>query len=569
MLNDTPDRSTVDVLSERRALDPKRRPAVRSIAASAALALVLVVSLVVRAVVAARQAEQRRTTVVAERVFDELERSLDGWLEAEERRPFLHWNNQFAVDNDQGLLASKTSPLSARPADTAVVGYFQMDPSGRLLTPYRTPDGSAAVPDVDTIEAEITEALGRGDSDEQLAMDNPQQAAPPILQQLNKGLQQRSRAPQAQLAKGQQIGNFLDLGAPGAGAGDNREQAVLIEPFTVRTSDRWLVFERELHVDGSPWTQGLVVRREPFLAHIAGAALGELPGAELSWGSTSAPFVHRFREPFDALTVGLTLAPLPGMSAASISALLGVVLVLVLFGMAWLVWRWLEASAELARQRTDFVAAVTHELRSPLTSIRMYAEMLESDMAPPDARPAYLATIRQEAERLGTLVEGVLTFARLERGVRDESTERPLQDVVDEVVRVLEPVAAQRQLAVVLELGDAATESVPEQPVHQILHNLLDNAIKFGVPPGRVLVHARLGDRLRIEVHNPGPPLAPGLARSMFEPFVRGERELTRSTRGTGIGLAIVRGLADELGGSVGATDSTDGVVVSVELPRR
>ena len=204
---------------------------------------------------------------------------------------------------------------------------------------------------------------------------------------------------------------------------------------------------------------------------------------------------------------------------------------------------------------------------TPLTSIRMYAEMLEAGMAPPTAQKDYLATIRTEAERLGTLVESVLTFAELERGKRAPGTQGSLEAVVHEVVRVLQPIATARGVRITVELGELGSTPVPRESLAQVLHNLLDNAVKFADAPHQVTLRAHRDALLRLTVHNSGPPVPDALLRRMFQPFVRGENELTRRTKGTGIGLAVVRGLVQDLGGTVTARNAPGGLEITVELP--
>lgn len=531
--------------------------------------LVLLALLLGQGVRAVRSETEARQTMVAERVFDELERSLQARLDVEEQRPFLHYNRQFAADNDLGVLVPKRSPLAEVPDDPALVGYFQRSPRGALLNPYRDAAGRSTLQpgQVEAIEAETREALLQREGSGPAEVQQQQASSPPILQALNKGLQGKTRNPVSQQANLAQVGNFLDLGDFAAEEDpDPRATSVEVEPFRVEESGRWLVFERTARVDGEPWSQGFVLRRQPFLDELQAQALGELPGALLAWDGSGA-LSHQFAPPFQGIEASLTLSDLPDLPSTRLLWLLTALLLAALGGIAVLVRRWLDESARLAQQRTDFVAAVTHELRTPLTSIRMYAEMLEAGMAPPTAQKDYLATIRTEAERLGTLVESVLTFAELERGTRSPSNQGPLGAVVDEVVRVLQPIATARGAQITVDLGELGSTQVPREALAQVLHNLLDNALKFAGEPHQVTLRAHRDALLRLTVHNSGPRVPEALLRRMFQPFVRGENELTRRTRGTGIGLAVVQGLVQDLGGTVTARNAPGGLEITVELP--
>lgn len=519
---------------------------------AAFLAVALIVAMLWRALDAVQSEQATRRAIVAERVFDELERELDRWLTIEDARPFLHWTRSYVVDNDQGLPVSRTSPLSEARAP-GVIAYFQRAPDGTLGSPH--PAG--VPPDLERILDEVGESGGNTG----VAALAPTQSAPPILQVLNKGLQARVRAPTTQAANLGQVGNFVDPGAPAVA--DARRTDVEVGTFAVRTVEDHLLLTRDVHLDGERWVQGVLLERSAFLDAIAVRALSGLEGVTLDWDATGA-YTHRFRPPFQDLRVGVQLPPLATLRSSRALWWMAGCLVLVLVASSALVFRWWAESERVARERTDFVAAVTHELRTPLTSIRMYAEMLEQGVAPEASRASYLATIREEAERLGVLVERVLTFAALERGDISPGETAPLQEVVARVVRVLEPIATARGVTLHTEVS-AGLPQVPQALSEQILHNLLDNAIKFAGAPHRVHIRAHAD---RIEIENTGRAPSPHLLARMFEPFVRGESERTRRTRGTGIGLAIVRGLAAAMGARVVARACPGGTLFTVILPQ-
>jgi len=229
------------------------------------------------------------------------------------------------------------------------------------------------------------------------------------------------------------------------------------------------------------------------------------------------------------------------------------------------VHRMVSVTVGYAERRSNFVAAVTHELKTPLTAIRMYAEMLRDGLVPSEAKRAeYTRTITDESERLSRLIDNVLEFARLERGRRElELRAGPLAPVLEEAVAKLASHAARQGFT--LEL--AVEPGLPpvrfdRDALLQVLFNLVDNAMKYARSAGtrRVVVEARrAGEGAQVAVRDFGPGVAPPHLAHIFEPFYRGEDELTRNTQGTGIGLALVRELAQRMGAQVVGVNLPEG----------
>jgi signal transduction histidine kinase len=136
-------------------------------------------------------------------------------------------------------------------------------------------------------------------------------------------------------------------------------------------------------------------------------------------------YQHRFAEPFESLSARLVLAPLPGLGGAGyVYALAGLSMVVAVLGLA-AIYRMVGVVVSYAEQRSNFVAAVTHELKTPLTAIRMYGEMLRDGLVPSEAkRDEYHRHITAESERLSRLVDNVLELSRLQNGTRRVRLER-------------------------------------------------------------------------------------------------------------------------------------------------
>ena len=205
--------------------------------------------------------------------------------------------------------------------------------------------------------------------------------------------------------------------------------------------------------------------------------------------------------------------------------------------------------------RRDFVANASHELRTPLTSIRGFVEALEDGaLEEPERARRFLGKIHTHADRMGALVADLLELSRLEAGERplDAGPVNPA-DVASEVVARLEPLAAEREVAITTADEARATIVTDAEAVRRILENLVENAIKYTRRGGRVAVRTATGGDggVAITVEDDGPGIAAEHLPRIFERFYRVDKARSREIGGTGLGLAIVRHLAGTLGGRV------------------
>ena len=212
---------------------------------------------------------------------------------------------------------------------------------------------------------------------------------------------------------------------------------------------------------------------------------------------------------------------------------------------------------KLSERRAAFVSAVTHELRSPLTTFRMYAEMLAEGMVRDEQqRREYLDTLRREAERLTHLVDNVLQYARLERrGAARQGQVMGVPDFVRFTTQRL-PLRAQQANMVLCQtvLPDTDGHYVRSDAaaVEQILFNLIDNACKYAALAADRRIHLEWGTTatsLRVQVRDHGPGIPADCRRKLFQPFSKTDQEAAQSAPGIGLGLALCQRLARQLGG--------------------
>jgi len=221
--------------------------------------------------------------------------------------------------------------------------------------------------------------------------------------------------------------------------------------------------------------------------------------------------------------------------------------------------------------RREFVANVSHELKTPLTAIRGFAETLRGSELPAEQRAAYLDVILRHAARLQTLIDDLLELSRLEG--RQQPLARTGVDVARAaatLLRDLEPQLEARGLDARLAPGARGVAFADRRAVEQILANLLDNARKYTEPGGRIEVRVEeVHDHVRLEVEDSGVGIPAADLPRIFERFYRVDKARSRDLGGTGLGLAIVKHLAQAHGGEVSVRSTPGaGSTFTVLLPR-
>jgi two-component system phosphate regulon sensor histidine kinase PhoR len=214
----------------------------------------------------------------------------------------------------------------------------------------------------------------------------------------------------------------------------------------------------------------------------------------------------------------------------------------------------------LSNLKSDFVANVSHELKTPLSLVRMFGELLQSGrVETEEKRRQYLSIIVSESERLAALIENVLDFAKVERGKQAyEFADRQLGDVVVRAVDACRTRAEREGVVLDLQVeSELSPVRLDERAIEIAVFNLIDNALKYAADGKSVLVVVRrVSGALEIRVTDRGPGIAPDDRKRIFERFERGRTANGKHVRGSGIGLALVKHIAEAHGGKVTVEDA-------------
>ena len=407
----------------------------------------------------------------------------------------------------------------------------------------------------------------------------------------------RAPAAQARPAPKMELQEALEAAPPAPvadvdeAAGFQVEVAPLQAVFLI--DDQIFIFRR-IMINQQIYRQGFVLKVNAFLAHLARTYFSTQPmasftGLKLSvvdqgreagavqagpFSESAGIILNRgFPSPFSFLKAVLTCSQIPRSAGRrTLNIMLIVLAIIVLIGL-FAIYQSARAIEDLAERRSQFVSSVTHELKTPLTNIRMYIEMLEQGIAKsPDREQEYFRILDSEGARLSRLINNVLEMSKLERRQRHLNLQTgTFAEVVDEVKRVMAEKLKQEGFSLTDAIEDIPPFKYDREVMIQVLINLIENSMKFGKSAPQRDIHIRTemeGRYVNILVSDTGPGIPRQALKKIFNDFYRVENSLTRATRGTGIGLALVKKFVQLMGGSVtAANNSGPGCTITISLP--
>lgn len=546
--------------------------------------------------------------LLAEELTARIDAEMQAFVLDEEARSFTDYAF-LVVGGDPETPVLRRSPLSEFPVEETVPGlkaYFQVDPSGNLTTPL-VPDGRDQARDFGVGVEELQRRLVADREVKTLIADGRGEVGERNLYR-QTARQSQSVDPAPALADGRaapRVKRVEQNVAAVESARDERLDELVVttfqsevDPFDFRRLDaeNFLLY-RNVWRENRRFIQGALIAREEFvdrgildafgqtsLSRIAGLAV--MHGGEVlstAGGSSTAGYPEadlagqvllrsRLSAPLDGIELIYRLTALPmGTGSAVVLWTAGAFAAILVIGFVWL-YRLGVGQIRLGRQQQDFVSSVSHELKSPLTSIRMYAEMLRAGWADEAQKRRYYETIYDESERLSRLIANVLELSRLSRRPAAlECTTVAISELVDNARSGIESSIAAAGFELLVDVEDATVQA-EQDAFTQVLINLTDNAVKFArdADVKTVEITSRIRDGAAvIAVRDYGPGVPRDQLRKIFRLFYRSENELTRETLGTGIGLALVRELVTAMGGEVDVVNRNPGAEFRIVLPIR
>ncbi|MBL4708578.1 MAG: HAMP domain-containing histidine kinase [Flavobacteriales bacterium] len=360
-----------------------------------------------------------------------------------------------------------------------------------------------------------------------------------------------------------------------------------------------LVIYRNGWRDGQRYIQGLLIETEIFIDVIVTANFMQTKLAETSDLTTayqgnvisvlsntndgrylssardlqgSLLLQQKLSVPLDDMELIFSINSLPAGPGAIVINWLTAVFMLVLSVGILLMYRLGLKQIIVAQQQQDFISAVSHELKTPLTSIRMYGEMLREGWAPEDKKRTYYDYIYDESERLTRLINNVLQLSRMTRNeLQLNLVAIPIPQLMDTLRSKISSQIEHGGFELIINCElERQNVAIDTDSFIQVIINLVDNAIKFSAGSTKKMIvidckAVRAG--IQFSVRDYGPGIEKDQMARIFQLFYRSENELTRDTVGTGIGLALVHQLVLAMNGEIDVVNANPGAEFRVTFP--
>ena len=476
-----------------------------------------------------------------------------------------------------------------------LIGHFQIDPDGVFSTPY-LPAG--ALGQVQLENKEIRESFQNqlkfivrdmGIKNKGIATQDSSKSSNALDQlanevDLSKSKQKKKRlrvertSEQEQFAFNVESAKMDPSGLyrifPYVGTMD-----IAIESFQADMNRKFIVFYRNVLRGEENFVQGFVVDLREYLKSIVDLEVSDYTGTDnhlglrfldrdetiISFGIDSRGAIKVFEENLAEPLNNITMVMYVDESVQRIGDdegqlisngqllfLIGCIMFLLLGGGLVSIYRLTQSQLDLAQKRQDFISAVSHELKTPLTTIKMRAEILQSSYTKMDdaKRMRSFDQIASESDRLTRLIPNVLDLSKLDgnRWVANIKKDRP-KAVLDDVVTMYTKNIEDHGFSLTVSCDsniDKVQLMMDRDAVMQILTNLVDNSFKFSRNADYKMIIIELkteGDHVYLAVRDYGPGIPASEMKKVFQEFYRVENEMTRTTKGTGIGLSMVKKL--------------------------
>lgn len=376
----------------------------------------------------------------------------------------------------------------------------------------------------------------------------------------------------------------------------NGVKEVEIEPFQATYNSQYIVFYRNVKLynkrGSSLFIQGFVVDLRIYLQSLVKNEIQFYPQEQelalvfstkneelLQFGipASKEATTHKMSllAPLDGITLTMYSTKIRGAGAGVFLVFLGIVVLCILGGGLISIYNLTQSRLSLASKRQDFISAVSHELKTPLTSISMYAELLQNSwVANEEKRQKYYGMIASEACRLTRLIQNVLNLSKLDRNrwnvqITKARPKLVLDDFVAMYTKNVENKGFSLTVSSDTDVNDIAL-NIDKDAVMQILTNLVDNSLKFSKDAEykMIVIELRIKETdVYLAVRDYGPGIPPSEMGKVFQEFYRVENEMTRKTSGTGIGLSMVQKLCKLTGMRIEIENANPGLRTKIHFP--
>ena len=376
---------------------------------------------------------------------------------------------------------------------------------------------------------------------------------------------------------------------------------IAIESFQAELNRQYIVFYRNVLRGEENFVQGFVVDLREYLKSIVELEIGDYTNEDnhlalkftykgdlISFGidtrNTIKVFEENLAEPLNAITMSMyvdeSVQEAGGngqiISNGQLLFLIGSIMFLLLGGGLISIYRLTQSQLDLAQKRQDFISAVSHELKTPLTTIKMRAEILQTSYQKMDdaKRKRSFDQIASESDRLTRLIQNVLDLSKIDgnrwvANIKKDWPKAVLDDFVTMYTKNIEDHGFSLTVSCDSDI-DRVQLMMDRDAVMQILTNLVDNSLKFSKNADYKMIIIEMkteGDHVYLAVRDYGPGIPPSEMKKVFQEFYRVENEMTRTTKGTGIGLSMVKKLCALSNMKIEIENANPGLRTKIHFP--
>ena len=567
-------------------------------------------------------------------VLQNLNKNITADLAIEDRRSYADYRfiRSVPVFGGEEITMSELAEFPLRSHYVGLVGHFQLDPAGNLSTPV-LPDGVLeSIPMVDrdkrlAIRNKISDILNTSgfsaisspsammftSSSSEKLLDSTHRNDSKLIDQIYKqdldifGTHKKKKTTKPRVEQITKTGDFAfgvestKLDTTGLlvrliNSESTHSMEAEIDFFQAIVDSNYIIFHRTVRRGADVFIQGFIVDARAYLTNLVKNEIEKYKG--VTKGTQQDPlvlaFIHKnktfvafgernnittellsesLQAPLSDITFKMyTTQKAPGGEFVLFIGLL--MLTVIAIGLIS-IYHVTQSRMKLAAKRQDFVSAITHELKTPLTAIKMYAELLQNSwVVNEEKKQKYYGQIASEADRLSRLIQNVLNLSKLDGNrwnvqLRMEKPKRVLDDFISTYSKNVEKQGFELTVSSDTD-ADNISLMIDRDAIMQILMNLVDNSLKFSKNADYKMINVELRIKdtdMYLAVRDYGPGIPPSEMKKVFQEFYRVENEMTRQTSGTGIGLSMVKKLCTLCNMRIELENANPGLRTKIHFP--